>query len=100
MTNKDTHDAARVVDASRAGPGLTREPLLGGVLALLTLTAIHQIRPLPWPIWTTWGAITLVAAAQSVRSRRRCDPTTWASDHVLQRSAPDTRGAGSECQTA
>jgi hypothetical protein len=76
-----THRAERV-NAPQADPALTREHLVSSALALLTLTAAHQIRPLPWPLWTAWGAATLVAAAQSIRSRRRAAPTTWASDHV------------------
>jgi hypothetical protein len=85
MTTSDTHDGTeRILTVPRANPALTREPLLGSAFALLTLTAFHQVRRLPWPIWTAWGATALVAAAQSIRSRRRCDATMWAADRVVQ----------------
>lgn len=48
-----------------------QEPgLVSSGLALVVLGAVQAIRPLPWPLWVIWAALTAVAVAQSVRNRR------------------------------
>jgi hypothetical protein len=44
---------------------LTGQPLVTSALALVTMSAVHQVRPLPWTWWATWGAWTALATAET-----------------------------------
>lgn len=44
--------------------------LVGSAGALVVLAAASLVRPLPWPIWLTWAALSTVGAWQVTRARR------------------------------
>jgi hypothetical protein len=49
---------------------LTGKPLFTSALALVTMSAVHQVRPLPWTWWATWGAWTALATAETAHAVR------------------------------
>jgi hypothetical protein len=49
---------------------LADQPLFTSAVALVTLSAVHQVRPLPWTWWATWGAWTALATAETARGFR------------------------------
>lgn len=49
---------------------LTGQPLFTSAVALVTMSAVHQVRPLPWTWWATWGAWTALATAETAHSVR------------------------------
>jgi len=45
--------------------------LVGSAGALVVLAGASIVRPLPWPIWATWVALTAIGIIQVTRGRRR-----------------------------
>lgn len=44
--------------------------LVGSAGALVVLAGASIVRPLPWPVWVAWGALTALGVWQAARGDR------------------------------